>query len=540
MGEPNFVVHNRPGGHSYLAHHRDQLRSTVPLQSPIEVQQQVDAQIRESITSAIFAHEQALFLRDNAVTIQAHAAERAARTAQPIESMLMVAVVAGCAFYFHPETLLLAVGAGNLLSAWSPLAHVSLENGGELAAALIQRYTEHDCSDKIVWYILLSGPTAWSLSWIPIIGGLASMVGRLYTFGVGLFLGNYLWNQQISAWEEHHPANEEEPAPQARAITTIFQVRRLFERVDALIEERVGALREGSPADRLARAIRSWDTSITAGKLLLACGTVGLLSVLYSCPYTFASTTILTAYLCATSEMVDGAFADNPVMRRFPHAGSAIIAAAGLAAVTVGTVFGWGVANGLATAAYWRGPFSFSAYQVLGWAYINSLWSYALTAGAGALIGHQLWSEARLLYQSRRGTPKPDFGAAVGQASVWLAENAARPITGLIWLYSSTPQERQAWVNEIFLGERPGPTPPPPIETQPTPSASTSEQPQWNSAIPPSDMGSLPSCLSQGGSTRWNSAIRPSQMGSSSSPSNQGASTIRRVNRWEQPDSDDE
>lgn len=413
----------------------------------------VDEHLRREVAPTIFQGVRHEYIEQNRQLILYRTLEQVRATPVPVESMLMVGVIAAATFYFQPETLLLAVGVGNLLSAWGPLPDVLLENGGEFITALIQRFTQDDCSDKILWYLIMSGPLSYALSWVPFVGGTLSwFVQKPYAFGVGLLLGNYLWNQQISAWRAHHPDQIEapNPNPQQGAIATVFQIRRLIDRIDTALAAQIPEFQPGSRMNQMAQEIRGWDTWITGGKLAVACGTVGLLSILYSCPHTFASSIILTTYFCATSELVDGAFTDNALMRRFPHISTGIIAFGAAIAALIGTVFSWGVANGLATAAYWRGPFNFPAYQVLGWAYVNSLWNYAFTAGTGALIGHQLWCEARALYLNRPPGPKPDLITAIAHATGWLFEKSAGAIKTLFDLSTAGPDERRLMMERLF------------------------------------------------------------------------------------------
>lgn len=441
MNQPYFL-----SPEAQLVQRRDQ--SSFPLD-----QGRVDEKLTREMAPTIFQAAQETYIAQNQQIVHYRALERVRATPVPVESMLMVGVIAAATFYFQPETLLLAIGVGNLLSAWGPLPDLLLENGGEFITALIQRFTQEECSDKILGYLIMSGPLSYALSWVPFVGGTLNwFVQKPYAFGVGLLLGNYLWNQQISAWRAHHPdqAEASNPNPQQGAIATIFQIRRLIDRIDNALAARIPQFQSGTRMNQLAQEIRGWDTWITGGKLAVACGTVGLLSILYSCPHTFTSSIILTTYFCATSELVDGAFTDNAIMRRFPHISTGIIAFGAAIAALIGTVFSWGVANGLATAAYWRGPFNFPAYQVLGWAYVNSLWNYAFTAGTGALIGHQLWCEARALYLNRPPEPKPDLISAIAHATGWLFEKSAGIIKTLFDLSTAGPDERRLMIESLF------------------------------------------------------------------------------------------
>jgi len=385
----------------------------------------------------------------------------------PMESMLLVGLLAVTNWYDHPMVFLLAFGTGNLISAFHPSAEVAVELVGEFCAGLLQTFLESESSNDFITVLLLLQGALIIAKKLPLIGGLASAATTPFAWVMGFYVGNYVWRRQITTWEGRHPEPGDGEAP-----PSFFQIRELAERLDQYVADYLAPLPDDAPQERVdSRAEwQQWYTDHhlslipralqglcgivgyrparefegeypmgATGVRILLFGALGIWSTAYHASHTFAFAVVVSAYLCATSETVEHAFADNPIVETLPPGAIVAIVAA---TATIGSLMIWGFANGLATAAYWRGPFNFSSYQILGWAYANTLFDYAYAATLGALIGQQLWTFANHLREPHRGAARPDRAEVEADARGWawgqMVDGAL--LVGELWF--ETPERR--------------------------------------------------------------------------------------------------
>lgn len=155
---------------------------------------------------------------------------------------------------------------------------------------------------------------------------------------------------------------------------------------------------------------------------MLAVGLFGAWMCMSDSPYLFTVTAVITAYFAATTKSADLSL--NPITRWLSPLTSSPTLLLGLGILYIGAkIVAFGFATGLAVSTYWRGPYSFPVYQVLGLAFTNTWIEDIFAVTAGIAAGGQLWQQSRRLYEER-DKDLPDnlielIGARVAQLGRW-------------------------------------------------------------------------------------------------------------------------
>jgi hypothetical protein len=365
---------------------------------------------------------------------------------------LLYFAIGGFVFWADPLKAGMGLAAGCLVSAWEPLMDVTAYKGGSIVHRILKYTTggadegvqDGDAQElQLSWprifrtLLVTAYPAAYLLGNLPLVGSyfwfFAAPVTTTYVFACSALMGNRFFRHINQVHEEYHPQGADNGSPllfRLEEMRELWQNRivpawnnaisRIPPQVSWVVDpwhslDQWLLAREVNRPNQIYTSIRGWfstkATMVSEGAYtthMLAVGLFGAWMCMSDSPYLFTGTAVITAYFAATTKSADLSL--NPITRWLSPLVSSPVLLLGLGVLYIGAkIVTFGFATGLAVSTYWRGPYSFPVYQVLGFAF-TSTWTEDLVAvAAGIAAGGQLWHQSRRLYQERNKDLSNDF-----------------------------------------------------------------------------------------------------------------------------------